>query len=241
MPVYALGREPRFPDPRHARRDGLLAVGGDLSPERLLAAYSLGIFPWYSEGEPILWWSTDPRLVLVPGEIHVPRRLARLLRRQHFRVTFDTAFGGVIRACAQTPRKQETGTWILPEMVAAYETLHGLGFAHSAEAWLDGALAGGVYGVALGRAFFGESMFYRTPDAGKAAFVVLVEYLARQGFELIDCQMTTAHLLRFGAREVPRALFQKMLERALDGPFARGKWTATPPGAETAETQGKAS
>jgi leucyl/phenylalanyl-tRNA--protein transferase len=225
MTVFALPAQPLFPDPAHADEDGLLAVGGDLSPQRLLMAYAQGIFPWYSENSPILWWSPDPRLVLEPGRIHVPARLERVLRQGRFVFTLDTAFEAVIGGCAQTPRQGAHGTWIVPEMLAAYCRLHELGFAHSIEVWSGGKLAGGLYGVALGGAFFGESMFYREPDASKAGLVVLMRALHGAGFALFDCQQTTAHMLRFGGFEVRRDEFLSRLERAMRLPAPRGPWS----------------
>lgn len=224
MPIHRLPREIVFPDPERAEPDGLLAVGGDLSPERLLAAYAAGIFPWYSEGAPILWWSPDPRLVLEPGHLHVSRSLQRTLRRRRFRVTADTAFEPVVRRCASRERPGQDGTWITDEMARAYVRLHRLGFAHSFEAWEDEALAGGLYGVSLGAAFFGESMFADRPDASKVAFVRAVELLARRGFGLLDAQVRTEHLLRLGAREIPRREFLRRLARALERPTWRGPW-----------------
>jgi leucyl/phenylalanyl-tRNA--protein transferase len=193
------------------RPNGLLAAGGGLSVRRLVDAYSHGCFPWYSEGEPVLWWSPDPRMVLVPAELHVPKSLARRLRRGDVAVTADLAFADVIAACAE-PREGQGGTWITDEMMTAYRALHDAGHAHSIEAWQDGLLVGGLYGVALGRAFFGESMFTRVPDASKIALVTLVAQLQRWEFGMIDCQMKTQHLARFGAREVPRAAFIRMLD-----------------------------
>lgn len=225
MTVFALPTQPIFPDPSLADEDGLLAVGGDLSPQRLLMAYGRGIFPWYSENAPILWWSPDPRLILEPSRVHVPKRLERILRQGVFRFTLDTAFERVIAGCAQTPRRGACGTWIVPEMLAAYCRLHELGFAHSIEVWSGGTLVGGLYGVALGRAFFGESMFYNEPDASKAGFVTLIRALDRAGFILFDCQQTTAHMLRFGGFEVPRDEFLSRLEQALELPSPRGPWS----------------
>ena len=175
LPVYRLGPELEFPPPAAAEPGGLLAVGGDLSPERLLLAYSQGIFPWYDESLPILWHSPDPRTVLVPSELHVPKSLAKTLRRRSFRLSLDADFARVIAACAEAPRPRGEGTWITDEMRAAYVRLHDRGFAHSVEAWRDGELAGGLYGVALGRCFFGESMFAHCPDASKVAFATLAE------------------------------------------------------------------
>lgn len=228
MPIYRLPREPVFPEPRRAEPDGLLAVGGDLSPERLLQAYAAGIFPWFSEGSPILWWSPDPRLVLEPAWLHVPRSLARRVRRGRYAIAADTAFSLVVRRCAERTRPGQDGTWITAEMGFAYERLHRLGFAHSFEAWEGGALAGGLYGVSLGGAFFGESMFADRPDASKVAFVRAVGWLADRGVDLIDCQVKTDHLVRFGAREMPRAAFLARLERALARPTLRGKWVLDP-------------
>ncbi len=225
MTVFALPAQPIFPDPSLADEDGLLAVGGDLSPQRLLMAYGRGIFPWYSENAPILWWSPDPRLILEPSRVHVPKRLERILRQGAFRFTLDTAFEQVIAGCAQTPRRGACGTWIVPEMLAAYCRLHELGFAHSIEVWSGGTLVGGLYGVALGGAFFGESMFYNEPDASKAGFVTLIRALDRAGFILFDCQQTTAHMLRFGGFEVPRDEFLSRLEQALELPSPRGPWS----------------
>jgi leucyl/phenylalanyl-tRNA--protein transferase len=224
VPLHRLPRLPVFPEPRHAEPDGLLAVGGDLSPERLLAAYRSGIFPWFSDGSPILWWSPDPRLVLDPAELHVPRSLERTLRRARYDVRADTAFAAVIRRCAAKDRPGQDGTWITAEMIAAYEELHRLGYAHSFEAWEGGELAGGLYGVSLGAAFFGESMFADRPDASKAAFVRGVRWLAGCGVDLVDCQVRTEHLVRFGARDVPRREFLRRLARALEAPDRRGTW-----------------
>lgn len=223
MPVYRLGSELVFPPPEEAIENGLLAVGGDLSPQRLLRAYALGIFPWYDE-PPIHWFSPDPRMVLVPSEIHVSRRLERTLRQGRFQTTFDRAFPEVIRACAEVPRKGQEGTWIHPEMVVAYQRLHQLGFAHSCETWWEGELVGGIYGVSLGSAFFGESMFQRRRDASKVALVGLNRQLARWDFTLLDCQMHTEHLAGFGATEWPRARFRAALDLALQAPTRRGRW-----------------
>jgi len=228
VPVFRLpARAIAFPDPSRAEPDGLLAVGGDLTPDRLLAAYAAGIFPWFSEGTPILWWSPDPRLVLFPGELHVSASLRRTLRRDRYRVTSDAAFGRVIRRCAARERPGQDGTWITSEMVAAYERLHVLGFAHSFEAWDGADLAGGLYGVSLGAAFFGESMFADRADASKVAFVRAVEFLDRLGVGLVDCQVRTEHLQRFGAREIGRAEFLERLRRALRTPSLRGRWEMT--------------
>jgi leucyl/phenylalanyl-tRNA--protein transferase len=230
--IYRLPREPVFPDPNEAEPDGLLAVGGDLSPERLVQAYTAGIFPWYSDESPILWWSPDPRLVLDPAELHVPRSLQRTLRSGCYRVRSDTAFAEVIGRCATKPRPGQDGTWITDEMATAYVGLHRLGLAHSFEAWEGPTLVGGLYGVSLGGAFFGESMYADRPDASKVAFVHAIRWLATRGINLVDCQVRTEHLARFGARDIPRRAFLAAVRRALDRPTLRGKWTldtATPP------------
>jgi leucyl/phenylalanyl-tRNA---protein transferase len=228
MPVFRLNARLAFPPPELADESGLLAVGGDLKPERLLLAYSLGIFPWYSDGLPILWYSPDPRLVLESRDLVVSRTLKKTLRRGRYRVTLDTAFDRVIRACADAPRPGQHGTWITEDMLRAYRRLHELGFAHSAEAWLDGELAGGLYGVSLGAGFFGESMFARADDASKVAFVLLVEQLGRWGIDLIDCQVHTEHLARFGAVEWPRERFLARLAAALEKPTRSGRWRLDP-------------
>ena len=212
-----------FPDPFDAEPDGLLAVGGDLTPHRLVAAYSLGLFPWYHEDTPPLWWTPDPRCILLPEEFHMPRSLAKVMRSGAFSLSFDTAFARVIEGCA-APRGDYDGTWLVPEMIAAYINLHKLGIAHSVEAWHEGELAGGLYGVALGSVFFGESMFFTRPNASKAAFAHLVASLRESGFSLIDCQQVTSNLLRFGAKPVPRNEFMERLALGLEGPLRRGSW-----------------
>ena len=194
--------------------NGLLCMGGNLQPETILTAYSRGVFPWYSEGQPILWWSPDPRMVLFPGEFKVSKSLAKTIRTAKFEVRFNTAFADVMAACA-APRGQYTGTWILPAMQAAYTNLHHIGFAHSAETWRDGELVGGLYGIAMGRMFYGESMFSRETDASKVAFVAMVEKLTRDGFQLIDCQQETRHLASFGARPVPRKKFTQQMQELI--------------------------
>lgn len=224
MTVYRLIEDLIFPSPEDAEPDGLLAVGGDLSSQRLLLAYAMGIFPWYSEGQPILWWSPDPRLILEPDEFHVSRRFAQLLRRGTFRVTFDQDFLSVIRACASIDRPGQKGTWITQAMEEAYIELHDLGFAHSVESWTENRLVGGVYGVSLGRAFFGESMFSRVSNASKVAMAGLVQRLDSWGFHFLDAQVTTRHMQSLGAKEVSRAAFLARLERALEYPTRRGNW-----------------
>ena len=215
MSVYRLTPKLVFPPPDLADDDGLLAVGGDLSVDRLVLAYSMGIFPWYSDGDPILWWSPDPRLVLFPEELKVSRSLRQTIGKGVYRVTTDAAFEEVIRNCATIRRKGGEGTWITGDMIEAYVRLHQAGYAHSVESWDGGKLAGGLYGVMMGRAFFGESMFAKKTDASKVAFAVYTEAWARKGIEIIDCQVTTAHMKRFGAREIPRAEFLRRLQKVL--------------------------
>jgi len=217
--VFLLGDdEEAFPPPEAADRSGLLAVGGTLTPRRLLAAYRRGIFPWYAPGQPVLWHSPNPRFVLPPGKLHVPRSLRKTLRRESFVLRANGAFGRVLQACADTPRPGQDGTWITPEMRSAYEALHQLGIAHSFEAWEGPELVGGLYGVALGSVFFGESMFSHRPDASKAAFATLANALFAGGCRLIDCQVETEHLSRFGAESWPRRRFLRELARAVEGP-----------------------
>jgi leucyl/phenylalanyl-tRNA--protein transferase len=213
-----------FPALERALREpnGLLAAGGDLSAERLLAAYRHGCFPWYQDGQPLLWWSPDPRTVLFPDELHVSRSLAKCLRQQRFRVSFDTDFAGVIAACA-APRSYADGTWITTQMQDAYRQLHQLGHAHSVEVWDAEQLVGGLYGLAIGQLFFGESMFSRRDNASKVGFVTLVRQLQAWGFVLIDCQMPTSHLQGFGARAITRADFSQYLRQHLDRPN-RADW-----------------
>jgi leucyl/phenylalanyl-tRNA--protein transferase len=227
MPVYRLSQKLLFPSPHLASHEGLLAVGGDLSINRLLLAYRLGIFPWYSEGEPILWWSPDPRLVLYPDELKTSRSLNKVIKRRAFKVTIDRAFEEVISECARVRLETQEGTWIVDEMVSAYCRLHTAGFAHSVEAWREGRLAGGLYGVSLGKCFFGESMFTRVTNASKVALVALVNHLKALRFDLIDCQIATTHLKRFGAREISRARYLKELNAALIAPTLRGSWALT--------------
>ena len=216
MPVFTLSKRLSFPPPHLAIKEGLLAVGGDLSVDRLLLAYRSGIFPWYAKGEPILWWSPDPRLVLYPDELGVSKSLKKILKRNLFHITFNQDFEAVISGCAEAKRSYGDGTWITDEMKSAYIDLHKAGYAHSVEAWQDGRLVGGLYGVAIGRVFFGESMFSRVSNASKVAFVTFVENLRRLKFILIDCQVRTDHLMRFGAREIPRKVFLEQVEKAVN-------------------------
>lgn len=221
-----LGTDSCFPPLEMALTEpnGLLAAGGDLSPQRLVAAYRAGIFPWFNEGEPILWWSPDPRMVLFPSELKISRSLKKTLRKRHYRICIDQHFHEVIRSCATVPRQGQPGTWIHPEMITAYATLHEMGLAHSVETWIDDKLAGGLYGIAMGKVFFGESMFSTITDASKIAFVHLVKQLEYRGFGMIDCQMKTAHLASFGAREIPRRLFSQKLHEFVTYPEQDGKW-----------------
>jgi len=213
--------ESALPEP-----NGLLAAGGDLSPRRLIAAYASGIFPWYAPGDPILWWSPDPRMVLFPEEIAISRSLAKTLRHKDYEVRLDSAFAAVMAACAETPRRGQSGTWIAPEMQEAYTRLHQLGFAHSVETWVGGRLVGGLYGVAIGSAFYGESMFAHATDASKIALAHLGVQLRRLGFGIIDCQMETAHLASLGARPIPRREFSALLDRLVAAGPAPGRWPA---------------
>ena len=212
-----------------ASPNGLLCAGGDLSPERIVEAYAHGIFPWFSEGDPILWWSPDPRMVLFPEELKVSRSLRKTLARGTFETRMDSAFRRVMEECAQ-PRDGQGGTWIVPEMIEAYTALHARGIAHSVESWQDGRLVGGLYGVALGAVFFGESMFARATDASKVALVRLVGHLRARGFRVIDCQQATGHLASLGAREIPRAAFAKLLRESIQYPPTGERWSRPSPG-----------
>ena len=222
-----------FPEPSTADEQGLLCIGGNLSPGLLLSAYRRGIFPWYSEGEPILWWSPDPRFGLVPSELHLSRTMGKILRRierdradDAYELSLDRDFGAVIEACSRSPRRGQSGTWITPEMIAAYRELHRLGYAHSAEARRGGSLVGGLYGVSLGSVFFGESMFSLEPDASKAVFIPLVWRLEEEGFTLIDSQVYTDHLAGLGARQIARWEYLERLASCLDAATRKGDWGA---------------
>ena len=225
MPVFRLSDQIAFPPPELADESGLLAVGGGLEPERLLLAYASGIFPWYSEGQPILWHAPDPRMVLLSSELNVSRSLRKSIAKTELRITLDQAFSQVMRRCAEIERPDQDGTWITNAMFQAYEQLHDLGFAHSCEAWRGDDLVGGLYGVSIGDVFFGESMFATESDASKIAFVKLVRQLSAWGVELIDCQVYTEHLERFGADEWAREHFQEALEDAIRAPTRRGPWS----------------
>lgn len=236
MPIYMLKDEVLdFPPVNKATKDGLLAIGGDLSPERLLIAYQSGIFPWYNEGEPILWWALDPRMVMNPSDLKVTKSLWKTLESNKFSCSFDTDFESVIRACATVPRTDEQAeeepedadepsTWISEDMIAAYCELHKLGYAHSVEVYLDNELVGGVYGVSLGKVFFAESMFHTKPEASKVAFYNLCEFLTRNNIELIDAQQETSHMKRLGASPIPRKEFMKQLKVLVNEPSLVGDW-----------------
>ena len=227
MPVYRLIDAVVFPPPSHAEQ-GLLAVGGDLRPERLIAAYEKGIFPWYSEGEPIWWHSPDPRFVLEPEKLHVPRSLAKVIGHHPFEIRLDTAFAEVIKRCGQKRRPGQRGTWITRDMRDAFTRLHELGVAHSAEAWQEGRLVGGLYGVSLGDMYFGESMFADVDDASKVAFVALVRWLTARGIQLVDSQVRTEHLARFGAEDWPRERYLARLAELVHRPTRTGPWVMEP-------------
>lgn len=224
MAFHYLRQNEPFPPVDEANPDGLLAIGGDLGIERLVAAYKQGIFPWYSEGDPILWWSPDPRFVLYPAELHIPRSLRSAMNQDRFRITFDQEFATVIGHCRKVSRPGQDGTWITPEVQQAYIDLHEAGYAHSTEVWDGENLAGGVYGVAVGKCFCGESMFSLVSDASKFGFVRLVRKLIAMEYGLINCQLYTHHLARFGAREIPRDQFILELKKCLKYPDEPGKW-----------------
>ncbi len=221
-----LGNSENFPPLEMALRkpNGLLCAGGDLTPQRIVRAYLNGIFPWFSPGEPILWWSPDPRMVLFPSEFRIARSLRKTLRNGNYRIRLDNHFTSVIQACAGTPRKDQAGTWITPEIQAAYDKLHELGYAHSVETWVDDTLVGGLYGVAIGKMFYGESMFAHATDASKIALAHLVRFLEKRGFGMIDCQMNTSHLASLGAREIPRSEFVARLQELAAIPPLCGRW-----------------
>ncbi len=224
--IYPLPDDPRkFPDPRYASGEGLLAYGGDLTPERLLNAYSIGIFPWFNEDDPILWWSPDPRLVLYPQDIKISKSFRRILRNDDYEVRFDNKFTEVIRQCGQIPRPGQQGTWLHEDMMSAYTKLHEDGYAHSVETYMDGELVGGLYGVSIGKVFFGESMFSIRPNGSKIALVALSDVLGAKSYDLIDCQVETEHLVRMGAVSVPRNRFLDELKGGVVVPGTTGKWT----------------
>lgn len=224
MPVFQLTKHISFPPADLAEKNGLLAIGGDLCPQRLIAAYSHGIFPWYSEGDPLLWWFTHPRLVLFPDEFKIPGRLQRYARNSTITTTRDCAFSQVIRECALIRTETGDGTWITKEMQAAYTELHRMGFAHSVECWQENRLVGGLYGITLGRVFFGESMFSRIKSASQFAMIALLKFLKSKNFQMVDCQMTTDHLLRFGAREISGREFQIHLKEYIKDTQPHENW-----------------
>lgn len=223
MTVYMLDSTLQFPDPNHAEKDGLVAVGGDLSPERLILGYASGLFPWYDQ-LPILWFSPNPRAAFAPSELHVPKRLERWLRGNRYQLSLDRDFQTVVARCSTVPRPGQDGTWINSEMIEAYNRLHKLGFAHSCEAWFENQLVGGIYGVSLGSVFFAESMFFLEPNASSASLVGLTRQLARWNFSILDCQIQNPHLKRFGVGEWPRSLYLARLRKALKKPTKRGTW-----------------
>ena len=229
MPVFHLGDEIAFPSPTLSDETGLLAVGGDLSVERLLLAYSMGIFPWFNRGEPILWWSPIERAVVTPSEVHLPRTLRKALKKTPLTVRVDTCFDEVIKHCAKTPRPGQRGTWITMDMREAYTELHQRGVAHSFETFLGDKLVGGLYGLSLGGSFFGESMFSHVDDASKVAFVELARVLTVWGFDLIDCQLPNSNVMRYGTKVISRKLFLELLALSVKKPTRIGKWVAPPP------------
>ena len=214
----------QFPPVETSTPEGIVAVGGNLSPGMLLSAYSQGLFPWYSEEDPILWWSPDPRCVILPNEIHISKSMKKLLKKNRFSVSLDTCFSEVISACKEIPRKNQDGTWITDEMRDAYLELHRLGFAHSLEVWRERSIAGGIYGVSLGRTFFGESMFSRISNASKLALIQLMEFLSKMEFDLFDCQVNSPHLETFGAKQIGREEFISRLNKSLETKTLRGSW-----------------
>lgn len=225
MPVFRLSDRLVFPSPHLARHDGLLCLGGDLTPERILLAYQNGIFPWFSPGDPLLWWSPDPRLVIVPGRLKVSRSLKKKINRNVYTITMDQAFERVINACADSPNRRGQGTWLVQEMIEAYTGLHEKGYAHSVEAWKAGTLAGGLYGIALGGCFFGESMFSTMADGSKTALAALDHHLVEHNFDLIDCQVRTDHLVSMGGIEIPRKDFLTRIHSSLEKETVKGPWT----------------
>jgi len=224
MPIFRLSKRIDFPPAWLARSDGLLCIGGDLSSERLLLAYKNGIFPWFSKDEPFLWWSPDPRLVLFPKEINISKSLNKKIKKNLFSITVDTAFEQTIRSCAKPRKNEQKGTWLVNEMIDSYIQLHNMGYAHSIETWRDDKLVGGLYGVCLGGSFFGESMFSFESDASKIALVALANYLKKQCFDLIDCQVTTTHLLNMGACEISRNSFLDIISKSVKRKEFKNIW-----------------
>ncbi len=225
MPVYQLPEDDYvFPDPNDAEEDGLIAIGGDLNPERIAIAYINGIFPWFNPEDPILWWSPNPRTILYPNQFQISKSLNRVLKSGKFIVKFDTNFTSVIEKCSKTIRKEETDTWISDEIISAYTQFHNLGLAHSVETYFEGNLVGGLYGISIGKAFFGESMFSIMPDASKIALLKLCEWLTFKEFHFIDCQMHTQHLISLGAVDISREKYLEILEKALNQKTINGNW-----------------
>lgn len=225
FPWLGAGDWYQFPPAETSTVEGIIGVGGNLSPGMLLSAYRQGVFPWFDAGDPVIWWCPDPRFMLFLDELHVSRSMRRTLSSGRFRFTLDTEFAGVMHSCATTPRPGQNGTWITQDMEAAYRQLHELGFAHSCETWMDGRLVGGIYGVAIGRIFFGESMFSHESDASKAALITLARFLCRHGFGVMDAQLRTPHVERLGGREIPRGEFLRILRGAIELPALAGRWT----------------
>lgn len=224
MTIFELSNEIVFPNPELAEEDGLLAVGGDLSPKRLLAAYSMGIFPWYGEGDPILWWTLNPRLIVLPIEAKFSKSLLKIVKNKEFEIRIDTCFSDVIQNCAVIQRENQKETWITNDMINAYIKLHELGYAHSFETFQNNKLVGGLYGVSIGKMFAGESMFYLVSNASKVAFYYLVAYIKKMEFNFIDCQQPTNHLISLGARPVSRKLFLQLLYKSMQHESLKGKW-----------------
>lgn len=224
MPIFKLTDELVFPDPSYAEEEGVLAIGGDLSVDRLILAYANGIFPWPRANAPLLWWSPDPRMVLYPKDYKPSKSLLQLIRSNKYTITYDKAFASVIKECALIPRHGQDGTWITKDMIRAYLRMHREGFAHSVETWCDGELVGGLYGISLGKVFFGESMFYKKRDASKFAFYHLIQVLNKWNFELIDAQQDTPHMRSLGAIIIPRDEFMSILEDAVSQPTYKGNW-----------------
>lgn len=225
MRIHQLSHELKFPSPEEATAEGILAIGGDLRPERLMLAYHQGIFPWYSDETPILWWSPNPRFVLYPDNLKVSKSMKQVLRKNQFKITFDTAFDQVITECQQMPRNDQDGTWITDELKEAYGELHRTGFAHSVEVWEDNELVGGLYGVSLGKVYFGESMFAKRSNASKAGFITLVQAMKKKGIQLIDCQVHTKHLESLGAQDISRKEYLRYLDVLLDFDSLQGSWS----------------
>jgi len=224
MPIYQLPKQLVFPNPNLADESGILAIGGDLSPKRLLLAYQNGIFPWFNEQDPILWWSPDPRMVLFPSQLVIAKSMRSIFNQKKFRISVNENFRAVMQNCGQMPRQGQNGTWISPQMLDAYQNLHELGFAHSVEAWQNNELVGGLYGIILGKCFFGESMFSNVTNASKAAFITLIKNLEAQGFELIDCQVYTQHLESLGAKLINRSLFLDLLKKNMGEKYDLAKY-----------------